>query len=110
MRRRQLHTNNIPGELYGRLPGKVNPLFKLCDGESKTSYRLAHISVLSVVRSPTPDSHEGVDQVAKPVTNHVVREADIHGMAHLISGNPESLYLINKGVDVHTWNDIHDGN
>ena len=110
MRRRKLRTNHIPGGLNSRLPAKVNALFKLRDVEANTSYRLAHISLLSVVGSPTPDGSEGMVRVGKPVTNHVVRVADIEGMEHLIPVNPEELYLVNNRVDVHTWNDIHNGN
>jgi len=31
-------------------------------------------------------------------------------IAHLVPVNPEELYLVNNRIDVHTWNDIHDGN
>ena len=110
MRRGKLRTNHIPGGLNGRLQRKLNALFKLRHEEANTSYRLAHISLLSVVGSATPDGSEGMVRVGKGVTKHVVRVADMEGMAHLIPVNPEQLYLVNERVDVHSWNDIHDGN
>jgi len=42
--------------------------------------------------------------------NHIVGVADIEGIAHLLPVNPEKLYLVNNPIDVHTWNDIYDGN
>jgi len=42
--------------------------------------------------------------------SHVVAVADIEGMAHLVPVNPKELYLVNNSIDVHIWNDIHDGN
>ena len=53
----------------------------------------------------------GVGRTGKPVTNHVVRVADIEGMAHLVAVNPEreGPYLVNNRIDIHTWSDIHDG-
>jgi len=74
------------------------------------SYQLAHVSLLSIVGSSMPDRLEGMVQVGLPMTNHVVRVADIEGMAHLVPVNPEELYLVNNQMDVHTWNDIHNGN
>jgi len=42
--------------------------------------------------------------------SHVIRVADIEGIAHLVIVNPEELYLVNNRIDVYMWNDIHDGN
>jgi len=53
---------------------------------------------------------EGMVRVRIPLKNHVVHIADIEGLAHLISINPGNLYLINNYINIHTWNEIHDGN
>ncbi|KAF8414713.1 hypothetical protein EV426DRAFT_579158 [Tirmania nivea] len=62
----------------------------ICYIGENTYYRLAHISLLTVVGSPIPDSPEGMVHVGTPLKNHIIRIADIE--------------------DLHTWNDIHDGN
>jgi len=100
----------VTGGLNGVIPAKLNALFKLRDIDANTSYRLAHISLLTVVGSPTPDGPEGMVRIGTPVKNHVVYIGDIEGMAHLITINPDNLYLVNNRIDVHTWNEIHDGN
>ena len=89
---------------------KLNALFKLRDIDTNKTYRLANIFLLSVIRSPTPDGPEGMVRVGIPLKNHVVRIGDIEGLAHLISMNPDNLYLVNNRIDVYTWNKIHDGN
>ena len=89
VRRRRLRTNHIPGGLNGRFTATGNALCKIRNVEANTSYRLVHISLLSVVGYPTQDGSEGMLRVGKPVANHVVQVADIDGMAHLIPVNPE---------------------
>ncbi|KAF8414436.1 hypothetical protein EV426DRAFT_579176 [Tirmania nivea] len=96
-RRRGQTGKSTPGALNGRVPARLNALFKLQNILENTCYRLAHISLLTIVGSPTPDGPEGMI-------------ADIEGMAHLITINPDQLYLVNNRIDLHTWNDIHDGN
>ena len=44
------------------------------------------------------------------INNHVISIRDIEGMAHLIPIDIEKLYLMNNQIDMHTWNDIYDGN
>jgi len=100
----------VQGSLNGQVPAKLNALFKLGDLLTNTCYRLAHVSLLTIVGSSMPDGPEGMIQVGKPMKRHVIRVADIEGMAHLVIVNPEELYLVNNRIDVYTWNDIHDGN
>ena len=100
----------VTGGLNALIQVKLNVLFKLQDIDANTSYRLAHISLLTVVGSPMPDGLEGMVRVVTPVKNHVVRIGDIEGMAHLITINLDNLYLGNNRIDVHTCNEIHDGN
>ena len=109
-RRKAARGTKVTGGLDGKIPAKLNALFKLRDINANRSYRLAHISLLTVVGSPTPDGPEGMVRVGTPLKNHVVRIGDIEGMAHLITINPDNLYLVNNRIDVHTWNEIHDGN
>jgi len=109
-RRKATAGTKVTGGLDGLIPVKLNALFKLRDIDANTSYRLAHISLLTVVGSPTPDGPEGMVRVGTPLKNHVVHLGDIEGMAHLIAINPDNLYLVNNRIDVHTWNEIHDGN
>jgi len=96
--------------LDGRVPARLNVLFKLPDLHANTSYHLAHVLLLSIIGCPTPDGPEGIVRVGLPIRSHVVAVADKEGMAHLVPVNPEELYLVNNRIDVHTWNDIHNGN
>ena len=75
-----------------------------------TSYRLAHISLLKVMESLTPDGPEGMARIRTPMKNHVIKITDIEGMAHLIPIDPDNLYLMNNRIDQHTWNDLYDQN
>ena len=100
----------IPGSLNGKVPARLNVVFKLRDALANTSYRLAHITLYKVIGSQTPNGPEGMIRVGPPTNNTVIRVTDIEGMAHLIPVEPESLYLVNNRIDHHTWNDIHDGN
>ena len=43
-------------------------------------------------------------------SNHVVRIADIEGMAHLIPWEPGVRWLVNNRIDLQTWDDMYDGN
>jgi len=108
--RRRKSATQVQGGLNGRVPAKLNTLFKLRDFPANTCYRLAHVSLLTIVGSPMPDGSEGMIWVGKPMKSHVIRLVDIEGMAYLVIVNPEELYLVNNRIDVHTWNDIHDGN
>lgn len=103
-----------PGSLDGRVPARLNALFKLRDphtcAETNISYRLAHISLLKIVGSTTPDGPEGMARVGLPLKNQVIGISNIEGMAHLIPVEPERVYLVNNRIDLHAWNDIHDGN
>ena len=110
VRRRPSSPDKIPGSLDGRVPARLNAIFKLRDPRVNTSYRLAHVSLLKLMGSPTPDGPEGIARVGTPMKNHVIKITDIEGMAHLIPIDLDNLYLVNNRIDQHTWNDIHDQN
>ncbi|KAF8441110.1 hypothetical protein BGX38DRAFT_1144420 [Terfezia claveryi] len=100
----------VSGGLDGRVPARLNALFKLRDIAAKDTYRLAYVSLMRIVGSSTPDGPEGMVHIGLPSTDHVIRIADIEGMAHLIPIHDEELYIVNNRIDLHTWNDIHDRN
>ena len=102
--------SKTPGSLDGRVPARLNDVFKVQHLRANTSYRLAHISLLTVVGSPTPDSPEGMVRVSIPMKNLGLRIVDVEGMADLIPVDPEKLYLVNNRIDLYIWNDIYDGN
>ncbi|KAF8432802.1 hypothetical protein BGX38DRAFT_1146329 [Terfezia claveryi] len=105
-----LHCMGVSGGLDGKVPARLNALFKLRDIAAKDTYCLAHVSLMTIVGSLTPDGPEGMVRVGLPSTDHVIRIADIESMAHLIPIHDEELYIVNNRIDLHTWNDIHDGN
>ena len=109
VRRRRSGRSQAPGFLNGRIPRQLNALFKIRDIRAKTTFRLAHVLVLSVVGSPRPCGPEGIVRVGTPNKNLVICIADIDGMAHLFPIEPDKLYLLNNRIDINTWNDIHDG-
>ena len=56
--RRQAKSKTIFGELNGRLPGRLNALFKLCDPKRAIVYRLAHITLLECINDMTTSGEE----------------------------------------------------
>jgi len=53
--------------LDGRVPARLNALFKLRDLHANISYHLAHVSLLSIIGSSTPDGLEGMVRVGLPM-------------------------------------------
>ena len=92
------------------IPVKLNTLFKLRDIDANTSYRLAHISLLTVVRSPMLDALEGMVHISTPIKNHVVFMGDIKGMAHLMIINLNNMHLVNNYINIYICNEIHNRN
>ncbi|KAF8448466.1 hypothetical protein BGX38DRAFT_1142765 [Terfezia claveryi] len=109
VRYRKSAQEKVPGGLDGRVPAKLNALFKLRDMAAKDTYRLTHVSLMTIVGSSTPDGPEGMVRVGLPSKNHVIRIADIESMAHLVPIHDGELYIINNRIDLYTWNDIDDG-
>ena len=88
----------------------MNALFKLQDIGAKTTYRLADVSVQSVVRSLTPCSLESIVCVGTPNYNLIIGIADIEGIAHLVLIDLDKLYLLNNRIHINISDNIHDGN
>jgi len=65
-RRRATAGTKVKGGLDGMIPANLNVFFKLRDIDTNMSYRLAHISLLIVIGSPTLDGHEGLVHVGTP--------------------------------------------
>jgi hypothetical protein len=96
-----------PGSLNGKIPGKLNALFKL--RYAGQTIRMAHISLTRSVSGPTPNGDEGMLKVKTYSGNNVVvRITDIEGMAHLIPIDPE-LWLVNNRNELLAWEDMNDG-
>ena len=59
-----------------------------------------------------PDGSEGMVHVFLPKRegNHVLPVTNIEGMGHLIPIERNGPSLVNNRIDVHTWNNIYDGN
>ena len=91
VRRRKATNNKISGSLDGKVPARLNAIFKLRDPRVNSTYRLAHITLLKVIGSQTPDGPEGMPRVGNPTKNHVIQITDIEGMAHLIPIEPDNL-------------------
>ena len=102
-------SDNIRSRTFnGRLPGRLNALFKLRSLE--TVYRLAHVTPLQFLGGATVQSVEGMPRVGwrTDIGSIVVRIALIEGMAHLIPLESEKSWLVNNRIDLETWNIIHD--
>jgi len=65
------------------------------------SYRLVHVSLLSIIGSSIPAGPERIVQVGLLMWSHVMAVADIERMAHLVPVNLEELYLVNNQIDIH---------
>ena len=97
-----------PGSLNGRIPGKLNALFKLT-GIGETVYRLAHVTLLQCLRE-SRQGEEGMPRVrlSTAIEGVVVPIATIEGMVHLIPLEPGESWLVNNRIDPETWNTVYD--
>ena len=94
---------------YGRIPAKLNALFKLRGPEG--IYRLVHITLTKCIGSPMPTGEEGMVRVRSRNNENsdaVVKITDIEGIAHLIPID-DGLWLVNNRIELHAWEDINDG-
>ena len=97
-----------PGTLNGRMPGRLNALFKLKLKNGEV-YHLAHIRLLQCMSGHDVQGLEGMVLVGLPISAEgiVIRIAKIEGMAHLIPLEPGESWLINNRTDLETWNAIY---
>lgn len=107
--RRREPSNELRGSLNGRLPGKLNALFKLRT-TSQGIHLLAHVSLLEPVGSARPTGPEGMVRVAFPTRSVgiLVNIRHIIGVAHLIPLEPGERWLVNNRIDFDTWHEIYD--
>ncbi|KAF8441952.1 hypothetical protein BGX38DRAFT_1144152 [Terfezia claveryi] len=63
VRRHKSTQGKVSSGLDGRVPARLNALFKLRDIAAKDTYRLAHVSLMTIVGSSTPDGPEGMVRV-----------------------------------------------
>ena len=96
------------GILNGRVPGRLNALFKV--KYKGTVYRLAHVTLLHCIGGTAVQGAEGMLRVGipTPVQGVIVRIANIEGLAHLIPLEPGQSWLVNNRIDVETWNVLYD--
>ena len=96
------------GTLNGRVPGRLNALFKL--KYEGTVYRLAHVTLLHCIGGTAVQGAEGILSVRIPTPAQVVivRIANIEGLAHLIPLEPGQSWLVNNRIYVETWNVLYD--
>ena len=95
-------------QLDGMIPARLNCLLKVRDKQRGMVHRLAHVSLLTYKGSTKPHGEEGMLQVRVRAgrADHVVRIADIEGIAHLIPLESQKVWLVNNRIDLNTWNDL----
>ncbi len=73
-------------------------------------YRLAHVTMTTVVGARTAGREEGMVkvQLSVPTKDVLVNVREIGGMAHMIPIEPQKLWYINNRIDLHTWNLLYD--
>ena len=98
-----------PGTLNGRMPGRLNALFKLKHKNGKV-YRLAHVTLLQYMLEHVVQGVEGMVRVGLPISAEriVIRIVKIEGIVHLIPLKPEASWVITNTIDLETWNAIYD--
>ena len=112
---RSLNSRNstyTPGGLNGRIPARLNCIFKVKIPGGDQIYRLVHVTLTSLVGPKTMSNEEGMIKVGLTewAKNVVVRASDIGGMVHLIPIEKDRLWLVNNRIDLHTWNLLYDQN
>jgi hypothetical protein len=105
--RRRGASDQVPaGTLNGRIPGRMNALFKLIRKDG-TVYRLAHVDILQCIGGTAAQGAEGMFRVGLPrggAEGIIVRISQIEGMAHLVPLEPGESWLVNNRIDLETWN------
>ena len=105
-RRRAKEAN---GALDGKIVGSLEGLFRVWD-HVKRKHEVARVSLLSVRGSSKPCGKEGMVHIECRSARrriHIVRIADIEGMAYLIGVKQDSVWLVNNRIDLNTWNEVY---
>ncbi|KAF8427653.1 hypothetical protein BGX38DRAFT_1278672 [Terfezia claveryi] len=90
VRRRKSAPGKAPSGLDGRVPAQLNSVFKL-----------------RVIDARWPRGH-GARRLAEEESGNKNCGHRGHGPSYPI--HDQELYIVNNRIDLHTWNDIHDGN
>jgi hypothetical protein len=98
-----------PGTLNGRLPGRLNALFKFKSKEGGVC-RVANVRLLQCIGSGAVQGAEGMLRVGWGTSEEtvVVPIAKVEGMAHLIPLDPGVSWLVNNRIDLETWDALYD--
>ena len=94
----------------GRIPGFLNALFTEYKGGAL--YKLAHVTIMSLLGNPTPHGPEGMSYVARRSSvqgEYVAWVRNIKGAVHLVPVEPDHKWVVNNRVDYYVWNEMNDG-
>ena len=96
------------GTLNGRVPGRLDALFKLTS--KGVVYRLAYVTLLNCVGGAALQGAEEMLHVGFTTRGAgvIIPIAKIEGIAHLIPLEPEQSWLVNNRIDIETWNMLYD--
>jgi len=108
VRRHPASDTVLVGTLNGRVPGRLDALFKLTS--KGVVYRLAYVTLLNCVGGTALQGAEGMLRVGFTTRGAgvVIPIAKIEGIAHLIPLEPEQSWLVNNRIDIETWNMLYD--
>ena len=98
------------GKLDGRRVGRLQELFIVQDG-TDSFQQVAFVILLQLKGSGRPNHEEGMTRmefIDRERGFHVIRIADIEGMAHLILLEKNPVWLVNNSIDFNTWNVLYD--
>jgi len=97
------------GQLDGKMVGRLEGLFSVCD-EMQKVHEVALGVLLPLKGLAKPSREEGMIRVqinGDGKEKHVIRVADIEGMAHLIPLEEGRSCLVNNRIDLNTWNVLY---
>jgi len=97
-----------PGMLNGRIPTRLNALYKLKSKEGLV-YRLANVSLLQCISGNVVQGAEDMLRIGWSTWEEsiVVPIAKVEGMAHLIPLELEESWLVNNRIDLETWDVLY---
>lgn len=109
--KRREPSDELRGSLNGKIPAKLNALFKLRT-VGHGVHLLAHVSLTEAYAGNRPIGPEGMVRVQLVTENNIlVNIRDITSIAHLVPLEQSTTgmrWLVNNRIDFDTWNDIYD--